>query len=400
MNNKDGLVFEVENSDKKNYLVTFMNADDNIIEYEIEMINNNTSCGAINIETRQFNDEIKIMYDITGKESLVDFLKVNSMKKGQFLTILRNISNVIIECKNYFLDEDKYFMNLDYIYINPIDLSISLIYLPFERAISEKCSLKFIDIVKKIILEYTDFEDAGNDRIVQKILNYLKNDWVSINDFNKFMEEFGKGNVKVFYATGEVKEEKVQGTVKEVIKEVVKEPEKPITITKATIEVSRKKDSLYTSFFNKFKKKNKDKSKDKTKGGSRRADTGLINSTPNNSSKREIMTEMSYETILLDSKVAYLINKKAGTVEKICINKDIFKIGRRLGEVDYVTDNKAVGKIHMEFRIMDSKYYIVDLNSKNGTFINGKRLESNKEYEVENKDIIMLANCKFTFQIE
>ena len=392
LNHKDALIFELENSGKKNYLVTFMSAEDNIIEYEMEMINNNTSCGAINIETMQFNDDIKVMYDITGKECLVDFLKNNSIKKGEFLAILRNISTVVLECKNYFLDENKYFMNLDYIYINPTDLGINLIYLPFEQVFPEECSLKYINIVKRIILEYINFEDVGNDNIVQKILNYLKNDWVSTTEFNNFLEELGQENVKAFYAASDAKEEEA----KKIAKEVIKGPEKPITIATIPVLENSKKKSIITSFFNRFKKKDKGK----TKGSSRNADTGLINSSLKNSAKREIMTEMSYETILLDSKSAYLINKKAGTVEKIHINKDIFKIGRRLGEVDYVTDNKAVGKIHMEFRTVNFKYYIVDLDSKNGTFINGKRLESNKEYIVENKDIIMLANCKFTFQIE
>lgn len=392
MNCKDDLIFELEKSGKKNSLVMLMSAEDNIIEYEIEMINNNASCGAINIETMQFNDDIKIIYDITNKECLVDYLKNKSVKKGEFLTILKNLSSVLIECKNYFLDENKYFMNLDYIYINKIDLDISLIYLPFEQTFTEVCSLKYIEIVKRIISEYINFEDKGNDGVVQKILNYLNDNWVSIIEFNKFLEEFGQENVKVLYATGEVKEEKTP----DIVPEVVKEPEQQIVVVPVPIIESNKKKNICVSFFNKFKRKDKGK----IKKGSRNADTGLINSNSKNSAKREIMTEMSYETILLDTKEAYLLNKKAGTVEKIHISKDIFKIGRRLGEVDYVTDNKAIGKVHMEFRIVDSKYYIVDLKSKNGTFINGKRLESSREYEVENKDIIMLANSKFTFQIE
>lgn len=392
LNRKDGLIFELEKSGTKNCLVMFMSSDDNIIEYEVEMINNNTSCGAINIETMQFNDDIKVIYDITNKECLVDYLKNNSVKKGEFITILKNISSVVIECKNYFLDENKYFMNLDYIYINPIDLEINLIYLPFEQVFPEECSLKYIELVKRIISDYINFEDTGNDGVVQKILNYLNNNWVSITGFNKFLEELGQENVKVLYATGEVKEEKTP----EKVPEVVKVPEQPIIIVSEPIIESSKRKNICTAFFNRFKKKDKSKKK----GNSRNADTGLINSSSKNSAKREIMTEMSYETILLDTKEAYLLNKKAGTVEKIHISKNIFKIGRRLGEVDYVTDNKAIGKVHMEFRIVDSKYYIVDLKSKNGTFINGKRLEPSKEYEVENKDIIMLANSKYTFQIE
>lgn len=389
MNLNENLIFELESSANKNYLITYMNADDNIIEYEMEMINNNTSCGAISLETRQFNDKVKVLYDITGKISLMDYLKNNSIKKGEFLTLLRNISRVVLECKDYFLDKNKYFMNLEYIYVSPIDLGINLIYVPLERIFSDECGLKYRDIVIKIILDYTNFQDQENDDIVQKILNYLRNNWVSITDFNKFLEEFRQENVKVFYGTAGTK-------VPEIIKEAVEQEIIPPVLA------SKKRNNIFTTFFNKFKKKDKNvtKKKDNKKVNSRSADTGLINSSKVSAPKREIMTEMSYDTVLLDSKVAYLLSKKSGTVERIYINKEVFKIGRLPGEVDYLTDNKAIGKIHLELRTSSSKYYVFDLNSKNGTFINSKKLEPNKEYEIKNKDILMLANSEFTFQIE
>ncbi|WP_027622806.1 DUF6382 domain-containing protein [Acetivibrio clariflavus] len=106
------------------------------------------------------------------------------------------------------------------------------------------------------------------------------------------------------------------------------------------------------------------------------------------------------ETILLDSsdvKHARLQVIKDDGIEEIIINKPSFIIGRLEGQVDYVHTNNAIGKVHAEIITRDECYYLKDLNSKNGTYINGKRIDSNKEYEIKNNDRITLANSEFIF---
>jgi hypothetical protein len=83
--------------------------------------------------------------------------------------------------------------------------------------------------------------------------------------------------------------------------------------------------------------------------------------------------------------------------EDIYINKEDFIIGRLADHVDHVIKNSAVGKLHMQVLFRDGACYIKDLNSVNGTFINGKRIESNKEYELKDNDRILLANSEFVY---
>lgn len=83
--------------------------------------------------------------------------------------------------------------------------------------------------------------------------------------------------------------------------------------------------------------------------------------------------------------------------EDIYINKEDFIIGRLADHVDHVIKNSAVGKLHVQVLFKDGFCYIKDLNSVNGTFINGKRIESNKEYELKDNDRILLANSEFVY---
>lgn len=105
------------------------------------------------------------------------------------------------------------------------------------------------------------------------------------------------------------------------------------------------------------------------------------------------------ETVFLGNvaKKPQLRFSKDGVIVEINIDKPSFIIGRLEGQVDYVETNNAIGKVHAEIITREGCYYIKDLNSKNGTFINGIRIESNKEYEIKDNDRITLANSEYTF---
>jgi hypothetical protein len=85
--------------------------------------------------------------------------------------------------------------------------------------------------------------------------------------------------------------------------------------------------------------------------------------------------------------------------DKILLEKTTTLIGRLSDSVDHVIDNKAVGKMHAEIIRRDEKYYIIDLNSVNGTYINGERAVCNIETEIKNGDSIMLANESYRFHM-
>lgn len=116
-------------------------------------------------------------------------------------------------------------------------------------------------------------------------------------------------------------------------------------------------------------------------------------------------TVLSSETTVLNASAnpsqmiaPHLIRKKNN--EKISINKPVFRVGKERSYVDYfIGDNTAISRSHADFIIRDGKYYIVDKNSTNHTFVNGIMIQSNVETAITHGDIIRLANEDFEFRL-
>ncbi len=93
----------------------------------------------------------------------------------------------------------------------------------------------------------------------------------------------------------------------------------------------------------------------------------------------------------------YLEYYQNGIMTRILLDRNSFLVGRLAGQVDYVVTNPKVGKVHAEFISENGMFYVKDLNSKNGTYINsaGQRISSNIPYPLKPNDKIMLANSEF-----
>jgi len=99
------------------------------------------------------------------------------------------------------------------------------------------------------------------------------------------------------------------------------------------------------------------------------------------------------------SKYPYLQCQRDGVIDTIHITRDCFVIGRLKDQTDYVLQNSAVGKVHAEIVSREGRYFIRDLNSRNGTYVNEVRIDSNREYEMKGGEKLSFANSEYTFII-
>lgn len=126
----------------------------------------------------------------------------------------------------------------------------------------------------------------------------------------------------------------------------------------------------------------------------------------------EEATELFYDedeaTCFMDEECTVLLEEpeqspiptlhRVSTNETICIVKPVFRIGKERSDVDYtVVNNAAVSRSHAKILVKGKRYFVVDLGSKNRTFINNQAIPEQQEMEVFDKDSIKFANEEFIF---
>lgn len=86
------------------------------------------------------------------------------------------------------------------------------------------------------------------------------------------------------------------------------------------------------------------------------------------------------------------------TGEKIELGKPSFALGKNPEKSDYaVADNTNISRVHAVITTRNGRYYVMDQNSTNGTFINGRIIKAGQETEILPGDCLMLANEEFIF---
>ena len=85
---------------------------------------------------------------------------------------------------------------------------------------------------------------------------------------------------------------------------------------------------------------------------------------------------------------------------QLVIDRSEYRIGKNPDMEGVVTFNKFIGRMHCMILKNGSGFSVVDLNSKNGTFINQSRLSPQQPYGLITGDVLRLANSDFQVSIQ
>lgn len=118
--------------------------------------------------------------------------------------------------------------------------------------------------------------------------------------------------------------------------------------------------------------------------------------------KVPIAKEQSCKDTLYIKDILYNTQRKLLSLtekDNIDIVKYPFVIGKLRSRVDYVLEDKLVSRIHLRIsKDEEAQYYMEDMNSKNGTFLNGIRTEPYEKVKIEIGDRIGIAVYEYIFR--
>ena len=88
-----------------------------------------------------------------------------------------------------------------------------------------------------------------------------------------------------------------------------------------------------------------------------------------------------------------------GGGEKIIITYSPFIVGQHRDLTDFCLEYPTVSRLHARFSVENGEASVTDLNSRNGTTVNGKKVEANETVPVADGDTIYLADVGFRFHL-
>ena len=107
------------------------------------------------------------------------------------------------------------------------------------------------------------------------------------------------------------------------------------------------------------------------------------------------------ETVLLSEEChkgpASLVSREPGELATIYLEKDLTVIGKLELASDAVIPVATVSRVHAKIRKREDAYYLADLNSRNGTAVNGKMLLGGEEWLLQDGDEIDFAQARYIF---
>lgn len=443
---------DYQNDASSSYMVLKLREPEKLIDYQIKIIKDNPMQNLLTPYRKQFDNEVFIYYDITSRITLEQFLSRRKLSRHEILTIINSIIKGLQIAKRYLLHGGQYILDVGYIYINPLSMEASLAYIPIDIQGDVKEELRTFLI--ELVVYKTLFINAEEGSFVYRLLNLLKSEAFSLEQIDKLVYDIA---VEADVAKDEgIRKSQAKEQVADETCTTRNEIETRKLHEKQTPKASFHNRKLYLTILIQFvfaaiallmvrllimenqgldiysatggallllsadfmimkKLGLLNKSEDKTINNEAAAnaitDYSSFEKKNNRGARKQtnnmviwdnirLKTSLEMETSVLENQeipYACLIGCGDNIHEKIIIDKASFMIGRLKSQVDYVSQNNAVGKVHAEIINRNGMNYIKDLNSRNGTYINGERIVSNVEYTIKNSDRVAFANSEYTF---
>jgi len=307
-----------------------------------------------------------------------------AVSKRDFLFIVEHIAVAIQKLEANKLSVGNLVMDIQNVYINEVTKEIQFLYVPVEVKKEEADIYKFMESII-----YSAKPEAGED--TEYISRFVY--------FFKSLQSFDTNKIEQFVARED--------------KSVVQ------TIKKHNLGQSGFMTDKQQHYYEHYEERNSEVWEEATGLLDEEENTGLLDEyeatglLEYEEEATGLLEEYEATGLLMDDdgptilmpdddvivkSIHYATLDRISTSETISLNKPVFRIGKERSYVDYfVTDNNTVSRSHVDIITRGGRHYVMDLNSKNHTYLNGQMLEPQCEEELHEGDILKLAREEFVF---
>lgn len=416
--------FTVENQGIQTFLVYTLKDDDIIDEVQYDMIHDNQIPGILPTFLSTADGKRCLKFNISSRISLELFFN-GVMNRNGFLSAFYSIVSTLKASEDYTLNSSYFLLDSRYIYVNVGTKEAELISIPIFE---ENYTADLISFLRNIVFQ-TQFDPSENASYVAKIIKYLDGgSTFSIAGLRDMLEEIieedesgiplfqgGRFRTHTMNFTHAAQPEPAQADWEGPVQDTYKEDNTEFAETSVlSSNMLQKEDAAVhkespdaagsqdrkkgkRTILNLFagKKNKKQESQKETAEAEVTKPVSHLNKP--GTVMQEDLSASDVGQVLFAQ--AYL--KRIKTQEHIMIDKQVFKIGKERSFVDYcVFDNQTISRSHANIVMENDEYYIMDMNSKNHTYVNGRMIHSGDKVKLIPGSHIRLSNEEFEFYLQ
>ncbi len=379
-------------------------------QYEEMMLKENELKTLLTFYTMDVNGKTQFWYDISSKQSIKDYLEQNPISFELLIRIFAAIMVAFEEVAKYLLRTEHILLSAETIYVSRQEgQEVYLCYYPGDQ--DGKCGLS--DFMNHII-GVLDYADDDLTRLCYSLYEMTLDEHTTIGDLYEYIQEnlpedyIQASNMPRGNSTGNncalQKEEHIYAEGDEHIDSVKNvatydDMEEPVDEEVAQREFDFGGNVL-EEIFNRIRSKGleiydmimswqKDK-KDRTEDNKPLENDLIIEPEPVECEPTVFLGAKSNKVY---GSLRYIGNEKESDY---IIDSNIFRIGTH-GANDACLNSQTVSRHHAKINEIDNHFYIQDLNSTNGTFLNDIMLNYSQSYELNPGDRITFADVPYIF---
>lgn len=145
-------------------LVVELFQGEQLISYCCKMMENNVIPGLLPVRHQILDGVYRMKYNLNGKLRLQDYLMQRQLDYTQGLTLLRNLTDTLLQMGEYFLSVGQCILDTRYVYVGD-GLRVYLICLPLEGVKTDETAAEVQEFYEKLLSSYfatadcTDYDD-------------------------------------------------------------------------------------------------------------------------------------------------------------------------------------------------------------------------------------------------
>ncbi len=375
------------------------------IGFEEEMLKQNHIGVLLGFFTTEYEGFTQFWYDITGKKSFRDFVEMEGLSRENLKLVFECICMAYRGLAEYLIADDNVYISPDTVFMeqNRVAWQVFLIYCPMEhmgfceqiRSMTKFCldeaterQLEVVEICRRM------FEVTQNEGFtLTEILQILR-------DENEASEEGESSALPSPENEHRIHDEKAAldfSDLKVVPDDLSGDFPEEYLADLSDMEENVKERKINTSFLTEAVTRWIKKLKERF----RREKEDLF--PPD-----DILSDLEFDpveepveetTILSEADLGCIGKLLYEGVDKEerdhIISHTPFRIGSKAGKNDAVLHSKVVSRCHAKILKENGIYYLVDLNSRNGTYINGRMIPYREATPLKPMDMITFADVTY-----